>query len=126
MKRTRYILSGVLVVAVLLVAMIFRVSAATFDSDIVPDVVGAYGLGVSEGDWASINNTIFFSGSNVGVSEPSPTASLHVQGDVRVDDGDVYIDDNGSGVILTDISSVCWRLTVDNGGVIGTATTTCP
>lgn len=111
---------------VLLTAAILRVSAATFDSDIVPDLSGAYGLGTSEGDWSSINDTIFFVGSNVGVGEPSPTSRLHVQGDVLVDDGDVYIEDSGNGVILKDLSDACWRLTVDNSGVLATATTSCP
>lgn len=129
-KRSLYIFGGVLALTALLVAAIIQVSAATtFDSDIVPDIGGIYGLGAYQGDWDSINATIFFDGYYVGISSLpfTPTSRLHVRGDLRVENGDVYIDSSESGVILVaPEDSSCWRLTVDNSGVVGAATTICP
>lgn len=123
-KRTLYIFGGALALVALLAMVILNVSAATFDSDIVPDVGGTYQLGASPEDWRSINNTIFFSGPNVGIGV-TPTAPLHVQGNLRVENGDVYIDNKSYGVILRDPADACWRLTVDNSGVVGATSTTC-
>lgn len=128
-KRTLYIFGGALVLTALLVAVVLNVYAATtFDSDIVPDTSGVYGLGALQGDWDSINATIFFDSYYVGISSASftPTSRLHVRGDVRVENGDVYIDTYGKGVIVKSPDTACWRLTVDNSGVVGAATTTCP
>lgn len=94
-----------------------RVSAATFDSDIVPDTGSTHRLGVSTEDWRSINNTIFFSGSNVGIGTMSPGAPLEV-------DGDIYISDSTSGLIMND-GSRCWRLTLPEGNP-ATEEVTCP
>lgn len=129
MKRTWYAFGGILAAVFLLATVIFQVSAATFDSDIVPETASTYGLGTFSGDWTSINDTIFFDGSNnVGISNSSfsPSARLHVRGDVRVTNGDIYIDSSSRGVILVSLSGSCWRLAVDNAGVLSSATTTCP
>lgn len=61
-----------------------RVSAATFDSDIVPSTGSTLKLGVSQNDWQSINNTIFFNGANVGIGASSPNQTLEVNGGVRL------------------------------------------
>jgi hypothetical protein len=61
-----------------------RVSAATFDSNIVPSTGNTFKLGVSQSDWQSINNTIFFSGANVGIGAPNPGQTLEVNGGIRL------------------------------------------
>lgn len=63
---------------------ISRVSAAVFDSNIVPNAANTYKLGASQGDWQSINNTIYFSGSNVGVGVSTPGQTLEVNGGLRL------------------------------------------
>lgn len=96
-----------------------RVSAATFDSNIIPTSANTYKLGVSAGDWQSINNTIFFSSSNVGVGV-TPNAKF------QVTSGDVYVDTTTKGVILRSPDGTCYRVTVANGGALSTASLTCP
>lgn len=61
-----------------------RVSAATFDSNIVPSAGGTLTLGVSANDWKSINNTIFFNGANVGIGVTSPNQTLELNGGMRL------------------------------------------
>jgi type II secretory pathway pseudopilin PulG len=61
-----------------------RVGAATFDADVVPGTTNTYNLGVTSQVWQSINNIIYFSGSNVGVGVSSPGQTLEVNGGVRL------------------------------------------
>jgi hypothetical protein len=96
-----------------------RVSAATFDSNIIPSAGNTYKLGASAGDWQSVNNTIIFSGSNVGIGV-TPTAKF------QVNSGDVYIDTVARGVIQKSADGTCWRLAVSNAGALSAASTTCP
>lgn len=102
-----------------LITSVARVSAASFDSNVIPSAANTYKLGASAGDWQSINNTIFFNGSNVGVGV-SPNAKFQVNG------GDVYIDTTARGVIQRSADGTCWRLAVSNAGALSTASTTCP
>lgn len=99
---------------------IARVSAATFDSNVVPSAGNTYKIGVSAGDWQSINNTIFFSGSNVGIGAASPGAKL------QISSGDVYVDTTTKGLVLRDSGGGCWRVTVNASGTLSTASMTCP
>lgn len=108
-----------------------RVSAVTFGSDIVPGTgAGAvYALGTSPEQWRSINGTIFFGASNnVGIGDLpfTPSARLHVQGGVRVESGDLIFNIYRYGAILRSPSSTCWRLTVNESGIVGADVTTCP
>jgi prepilin-type N-terminal cleavage/methylation domain-containing protein len=97
-----------------------RVSAATFDSNIIPTTGNTYQLGASAGDWRSINNTMFFSGSNVGIGvNPAASTPLEVSG------GSIYIADSGTGIILKNGSS-CYLLTVTSGGGLATSSLACP
>ncbi|MEK7607975.1 MAG: hypothetical protein AAB495_00095 [Patescibacteria group bacterium] len=101
---------------------IARVSAATFDSNVVPSTGNIYKLGASAGDWQSVNNTIYFSGSNVGVGVVSPGQTLEVNGGIRVNTataqptcdssqrGTVWIVQNA---VATDTVQACIR---QNGG----------
>jgi hypothetical protein len=101
-------------------AWIFKgVSAATFNSNIVPSSTNTYSLGVSGSVWNNINNIIYFSGSNVGVGTTTPLAPLEVAG------GDIFVDTAGNGITLRDPSGACWKVTVNGSGALSTASTSC-
>jgi type II secretory pathway pseudopilin PulG len=104
-----------------------RVSAATFDSNVLPSSTATYSLGAAGAIWSSVNGIINFSGSNVGIGV-SPVAPLEVAGgNVRVDNGDVYVYTNTNGLILKDVNSVCWRIRVATSGALSTASlVACP
>jgi type II secretory pathway pseudopilin PulG len=99
---------------------ITRVSAATFDSNVIPSANNTYKLGTAAGDWQSINSTIYFSGSNVGIGVASPGSKL------QITSGDVYIDTIASGLIQRSANGTCWRIAVSNAGALSAASTTCP
>jgi hypothetical protein len=87
-----------------------RVSAATFDSDIRASTINYYKIGAQTGEWQSINNTIYFSGSNVGIGISSPQTTLEVNGGLRLNTtaskptcsatyrGTFWVTQSGSGV----------------------------
>jgi type II secretory pathway pseudopilin PulG len=99
---------------------IARVSAATFDSDLIASTSATYNLGIGNANWRSINGTIYFQGSNVGVGVQTPNSKFQVSG------GDVYIDTSANGLILKDSNGVCWRVRVTTGGAFTSASITCP
>ena len=94
-----------------------RVTAATFDSNLNNSAPGSWSVGSAPGEWQSINSTIYFSGSNVGIGSTAPTAKLQVN-------GDVYIDTPTRGLILKEGSS-CYRVSI-SGGTLTTASISCP
>ncbi|MGC9599352.1 MAG: hypothetical protein ABSE18_03135 [Minisyncoccia bacterium] len=59
---------------------IARVSAATFDSPVVPSSTGVYGLGTQTNLWASLNNIIDFvsSSTNIGINNLTPAYEFDV------------------------------------------------
>jgi competence protein ComGC len=61
-----------------------RVNAATFDSNLVPSTTATYDVGVTSQVWRSVNNVLYFSGSNVGVGVSSPGQTLEVNGGLRL------------------------------------------
>jgi prepilin-type N-terminal cleavage/methylation domain-containing protein len=65
---------------------IARVSAASFDSNVVPSSTATYSLGVAGQVWNSINGMIYFIGNNVGIgpSNSNPKQTLDVSGGVRI------------------------------------------
>ncbi|MDW8279550.1 MAG: prepilin-type N-terminal cleavage/methylation domain-containing protein [bacterium] len=93
-----------------LVSSIARVSAATFDSDIRASTTNFYKIGAQAGEWQSINNTIYFSGSNVGINVSNPQATLEINGGLRINTslsqpscsastrGTVWISQGGGGI----------------------------
>lgn len=99
---------------------IARVSAATFDSNVIPSSTATYDLGVSSQIWRSINNKIYFSGSNIGIGVVSPNALLQVSG------GDVYVDTVGKGMIVRAPDGGCWRITAKNAGAYNSDSVVCP
>jgi len=101
-----------------------RVSAATFDNNILPSSNAAYSVGVSGQSWTDINGVLRFNGSNVGINVIPNTARFQVGG------GDLYVDNSdgaGRGIIVKDSGGICWRWrpSAANGAVIA-ASTTCP
>jgi prepilin-type N-terminal cleavage/methylation domain-containing protein len=56
-----------------------RVSAATFDSNLVPASSSPLSLGISGNTWNSINGVIYFSGSNVGIGTTNPLSIFDVE-----------------------------------------------
>lgn len=96
-----------------------QASAASFDSNIVPSSTNTYSLGVAGSAWTSVNNVIYFNGSNVGIGTNAPLAPL------QVSNGDVFISNPGSGVVLRDPSGGCWKVTVNASGTLGDASVSC-
>jgi hypothetical protein len=63
--------------------------------------------------------------NNVGIGDPLsfptiPKSALHIK------KGDVYIDENTSGVILKSPNGNCWRVTIDNMGNMVRTAISCP
>ncbi len=56
----------------------------------------------------------------IGVNTQDPRSKL------QITDGDVYIDNMNSGVIMTAPDGSCWRMTMANGGTIVTDSIACP
>ncbi len=68
----------------LLQTSVARVSAATFDSNLVPNANNTYKIGLAAQDWQSINNTIYFSAGNVGIGVSNPGQTLEINGGIRL------------------------------------------
>ena len=96
-----------------------QVSAATFDSNILPSSTATYSLGTSGSVWTSVNNIIYFNGSNVGIGTNAPQAALDVSG------GNLFIDTIGNGIKLRDPSGNCWLVTPNSSGTLQTASVGC-
>ena len=70
---------------------------------------------------ASDIGMILESNGNLGVGESNPRTKLHVT------NGDIYIDDITSGIIMKSPNNTCWRVTIDNtGAMISTPLISCP
>ena len=114
-----------------------RVSAATFDSNIIPSSTAAYSLGTSALTWSSINQTIYFSGSNVGIGTTNnPVDTLELNGRLYFDPGSAPASTtnrlyNVSSTLYwngTAVGGDSWTTTSTgifyNGGNVGIGTTT--
>ncbi len=58
--------------------------------------------------------------TRVGLGNLKPATQL------QVSKGDVYLDNIGSGVVIKSPNGQCWRLTVDNSGVVVSTSIICP
>jgi Tfp pilus assembly protein PilV len=102
---------------------IARVSAATFDSNVVPSSTAVYNLGVTGQVWNSVNNVIYFSGTNVGIAgTPTQLFQVGVGGGTT---GDIYVAGAGNGIILKNANNSCVRLYYTTGGQLATSSVTC-
>ena len=79
------IISGCAVSLVVVFMWFFNgVDAATFDSNLIPSSTATYKIGASGQVWTSVNDIIYFSGSNVGIGVSSPGQTLEVNGGIRI------------------------------------------
>lgn len=92
-----------------------RVSAAVFDSDILPNAGNVYDVGNPSQTWRDA----YFSG-NVGIGV-SPVSSARLK-----TDGDIAITTSTKGLILTAPGGSCFRLQVLDSGTITTTSAACP
>ncbi len=94
---------------------ITRVSAATFDSSILPSSDGALNLGGSSSRWQDG----YFSGSLGLGTSPVSGAKIKSTGNVGFTTSTV-------GLVLVSPNGTCYRLGISNAGVYTTSTVTCP
>ena len=57
---------------------------------------------------------------NIGIGTSNPKSKLHIT------EGDIYIDDINSGVIMKSANGFCWRMNIDNLGDIVVKRISCP
>lgn len=101
-----------------LTTAITRVSAANFDSSLIPTATTTADrdLGSTSNQW----NNAYFSG-NVGIGTTAPGAKLGVSG------GDIATKDAGKGLIVkTPDGSTCYRISVTNAGAVTSTSVACP
>lgn len=72
--------------------------------------------------WRIAGGTKMFLKGNgfLGLGTATPKATIHVA------DGDVYIEDIGSGVIMKSPNGQCWRMTIDDTGAFNSTSIQCP
>ena len=58
--------------------------------------------------------------NNIGISSVDPSSKL------EVNQGDLYVKSLGSGVIVKSPDGNCWKLVVDNSGVVSSISVACP
>jgi uncharacterized protein len=68
----------------------------------------------------SYQNPLSSDVGNVGISTTSPLSKLHVN------QGDIYVESIGNGMILRSPDGSCWRMTVSNTGVVSSVAVDCP
>lgn len=98
---------------------ITRVSAATFDFNLVPSVNNAYDIGLSNYAWQNA----FFSGTvGIGTTDPGNGIKLGING------GNIALKGAGDGLILKASDGVtCAKIFIINGtGVVSSTLVACP
>lgn len=64
---------------------------------------------------------------NVGIGTTYPLSKLHLSnGNVQLDNGDVFVRDFNRGIILKSPSSICWRITINDYGDFVKTYVSCP
>ena len=102
---------------------ISRISAATFDSNLVPNSSNAYDLGGSGANWKDG----YFAG-NVNVAGKIGLGGASIVGTLSAlkSAGDVGFSTSSAGVVLVSPGGTCYRISVGNTGTLSTASVTCP
>lgn len=94
---------------------ISRVSAATFDSDVLPNANNSFDIGNSSKKWKDA----YFSG-NIGIGV-SPQSGFRIK-----TTGDIAITTSTMGLILTAPNGTCFRLKIQNDGNTTSTSVACP
>lgn len=99
-----------------------RVRAASFDSSIIPD-----GVDLDIGSAASAWRRGYFSDNvqimgqlGLGIS-PSSDVNMKIKSD-----GNIGFTSSTLGVVLKSLGGTCYRITVNDDGILGTEAATCP
>lgn len=92
-----------------------RVTAATFDSNILPNTDNMFDLGTASNKWKDA----YFSGSiGIGVSPVSAAKILS--------SGDIGFTSSSVGIVLRSPGGTCYRVTVNDTGTLQTNAVSCP
>ena len=94
---------------------ITKISAATFDSSILPNTGNVYDIGDGENNWKDA----YFSGS-IGLGT-SPVSAVKIKST-----GDIAFTTSSAGIILVAPSGSCYRLTINSALQLATSTVACP
>lgn len=98
-----------------------RISAATFDSSVVPNSNGAWDVGTQSNKWKDG----YFSG-NVTVDGKAGIGTSPSGSAIIKSSGDIGFSASGIGLILKAPGGTCYRLGINNGGSFATSVATCP
>ncbi|OGG42467.1 hypothetical protein A3A21_02650 [Candidatus Jorgensenbacteria bacterium RIFCSPLOWO2_01_FULL_45_25b] len=87
--------------------MVTRITAASFDSDLVP-LGSGLSVGNSGNNW---QNGYFSGGVGIGIDAPSAGAKLKVAGNIE-------FSDSSYGLLLKSPNGTCYKLSVSNSGTL--------
>ncbi|MFH0712351.1 MAG: hypothetical protein V2A55_00610, partial [Candidatus Jorgensenbacteria bacterium] len=92
-----------------------KISAATFDSSILPNSNNAYDVGNAANNWKDA----YFSG-NIGIGT-GPVSAVKIKSN-----GDMGFSSSSAGIIFVAPGGSCFHLKLNNAGNIATSTAACP
>ncbi len=97
---------------------IFRRTNSAYTADLV---FAGNSTSDSENDISALNPyMIIKAGGKIGIGTEAPAAKLQIK------NGDVYLEDMNSGIIMTSPNGNCWRLTINDDGDFEKEAITCP
>ena len=99
-----------------------RINGTVTSTSVPVDLFFATGATTNQGDPYPQNTVrmVVAADGNVGVGTINPNSKF------QVSNGDVYIENISTGVILRSPNGGCWRVTVDNTGNLIRTAITCP
>jgi type II secretory pathway pseudopilin PulG len=124
-----------------------RVTAASFDDNIIPNTSNLYTLGASSGaSWRNVyvndgtasapsytfgsdNYTgLFLAGNGILGFSTGATEKMRIDstGNAKFSGGDIYVANIGSGIILRSPNGSCWRVSMTNAGNVSSTSIVCP
>lgn len=92
-----------------------KISAATFDSSVLPNANNTYDIGNSANNWKDA----YFSG-NIGIGS-APVSAVKIKSN-----GDIGFASSSAGIIFVSPGGSCFHLKLNNSGNISTSTAACP